>query len=127
MSLSLSKITQNNNDVEFIAEHKVDYAVVSKVFSNLKSDDSYLIEASFLDENKRNWLTGSQVAHGMKLIKKTFNQFNILYRSLYINNNDKNFSLDNLLVDKSGNNVIKENSFFILHSRKNHWILLTNY
>jgi len=69
-----------------------------------------------------NWLTASQVSYGMQLIHEQFQDVNILTSSPFLNYNASKFSLDNLLLDTKGNHVIKDRTFFILHSLGRHWL-----
>ena len=71
---------------------------------------------------KTNWLSASQVSYGMKLIQELFPNFNILTASPFLNYKADKFSLDNLLIDEKGNHVIKDHTFFILHSLERHWV-----
>ena len=71
---------------------------------------------------KTNWLSASQVSYGMKLIQELFPNFNILTASPFLNYKADTFSLDNLLIDEKGNHVIKDHTFFILHSLELHWV-----
>jgi hypothetical protein len=80
------------------------------------------MDVTLLD--KTNWLNASQVSFGMKLIQEQFPNFNILTASPFLNYNANKFSLDNLLIDDKGNHVIKDGSFFILHSLGRHWVNL---
>ena len=80
------------------------------------------MDVTLLD--KTNWLSDSQVSFGMKLIQEQFPHFNILTASPYWNYNANKFSLDNLLIDDKGNHVIKDGTFFILHSLERHWVNL---
>ena len=83
------------------------------------------MDVTLLD--KTNWLSDSQVSFGMKLIQEQFPHFNILTASPYWNYNANKFSLDNLLIDDKGNHVIKDGTFFILHSLERHWVNLFYY
>ena len=69
-----------------------------------------------------NWLTASQVSYGMQLIQEQFQNVNILTASPFLNYNATQFSLDNLLLDTKGNHVIRDRTFFILHSLGQHWV-----
>ena len=83
--------------------------------------DRYVItDVTLLGET--NWLTASQVSYGMQLIHEQFQNVNILTSSPFLNYNASKFSLDNLLLDTKGNHVIKDHTFFILHSLERHWV-----
>ena len=62
----------------------------------------------------------------MKLIQDMFPSFNILYNSPFFPYSRYNFSLKYLLRKESEENVIKENTFFIINV-SDHWVLLTNF
>ena len=83
------------------------------------------ILVSPLKSGTKNWLSSSQVAHGMKLINDKFPSFNILYNSPFFPYNQFDFSFKHLLRKESGESVIKENTFFVINV-SSHWILLTN-
>ena len=76
---------------------------------------------------KTNWLTASQVSYGMQLIQEQFQNVNILTASPFLNYNATQFSLDNLLLDTKGNHVIRDRTFFILHSLGHHWVNMFYY
>ena len=40
----------------------------------------------------------------------------------FLNYKATKFSLDNLLLDTKGNHVIKDRTFYILHSLERHWV-----
>ena len=63
----------------------------------------------------------------MKLILDKFPNLNIIYRSPFLNYSDGRFSFDRVIMNQYGEQEVKENTFFILNSRKNHWILMTNF
>ena len=78
------------------------------------------------------WLTpppfcASQVSYGMQLIQEQFQNVNILTASPFLNYNATQFSLDNLLLDTKGNHVIRDRTFFILHSLGHHWVNMFYY
>jgi hypothetical protein len=83
-----------------------------------------LLDVSLIVGNE--WLNSSQVAKGMSLIQEQFSECNILTGSPYFTYNRKLFD-KNLLYSKDGNHIITPNTFFVLNSCGNHWVLLTNY
>ncbi len=72
------------------------------------------------------WLHSSQVAKGMVLIQEQFPECNILTGSPYFSYTRESFD-KNQLYSKKDDHIVTPNTFFVLNSCGNHWVMLTNY
>ena len=114
------KKSKNNQDPPIVVLQESQLPRVKQFYKPKKP----LVDVSLLVGDE--WLNSSQVARGMDLIQNQFKNCNILTGSPYFKY-DRNLFDKNQLYSQSGNHIISANTFFVLNSCGNHWVLLTNY